>query len=86
VSVDGTRPITPATPPDQPAPAERPTADPAAFHRLLEEIESGAYQPTLDPDAGGLEALDRALDRADADYRAVMDLGRLLEDAWRRRQ
>ena len=61
-------------------------ADPTAFRRLLERLESVAKgdraQSAGQPD--DLGALQDALDEADRDYQQVMDLRRQLEAAFRR--
>jgi hypothetical protein len=57
-------------------------ADGAGFRRLLEQLEqlAPAGDPPIVPD---VDELQRAVRRADDDYRTAMDLRRLLEQAYR---
>ena len=56
--------------------------DPAAFERLLDELR--AVGRSGGEEAAGLDALQQDLDKADRDFKQVMDLRGQLEDAYRR--
>ncbi|MEO0481389.1 MAG: hypothetical protein AAF196_18115 [Planctomycetota bacterium] len=66
--------------------SDKASSDPAAFGRLLDELRAIGKNSAdkAAADVSALDSLQQDLDRADEEYRQVMDLRQRLEDAYRR--
>lgn len=83
MTIDPHQPIDPIRGPETGAtPQTGKVSDPAVFERLLDELR--AVGRVGGEEASGLDALQQDLDKADRDFKQVMDLRGRLEDAYRR--